>query len=41
MVHVVNTWRIEKKKYVKVDRSKLKLTLIKDEKWPTENGPFL
>jgi alpha-L-rhamnosidase len=41
MVHIVYTWRREKIKYVKVDPSKLKLTLIKDEKWPAENGLFL
>ena len=38
MVHIVYTWRREKIKYVKVDPSKLKLTLIKDEKWPAEKG---
>lgn len=34
MVHIVYTWRREKIKYVKVDPSKLKLKLIKNEQWP-------
>jgi len=34
MVHIVYTWRREKIKYVKVDPRKLKLTEIKDGKWP-------
>jgi alpha-L-rhamnosidase len=34
MVHIVYTWRRERIKYVKVDPSKLKLKLIKEEKWP-------
>jgi alpha-L-rhamnosidase len=34
MVHIVYTWRRQKIKYVKIDPSKLKLKLIKDEKWP-------
>lgn len=36
MVHIVYTWRRERIKYVKVDPSQLKLTLIKNEKWPDE-----
>ncbi|MGG9960858.1 sialidase family protein [Ferruginibacter sp. SUN106] len=34
MVHIVYTWRRQKIKYVKIDPSKLKLKLIKNEKWP-------
>ncbi len=34
MVHFIYTWRRERMKYVKVDPSKLRLKLIKDEKWP-------
>jgi alpha-L-rhamnosidase len=34
MVHIVYTWRRQKIKYVKVDPSKLKLKLIRDEQWP-------
>lgn len=34
MVHIVYTWRRERIKYVKVDPSKLKMKLIRDEKWP-------
>ncbi|ANH80320.1 sialidase [Niabella ginsenosidivorans] len=34
MVHIVYTWRRQKIKYVKIDPSKLKLTPIKNKKWP-------
>lgn len=34
MVHIIYTWRRERMKYVKVDPRKLKLSRIKDEKWP-------
>jgi alpha-L-rhamnosidase len=34
MVHIVHTWRRQKIKYVKIDPSKLKLTAIKNSKWP-------
>ncbi|CAN5682968.1 hypothetical protein BH11BAC3_BH11BAC3_17400 [soil metagenome] len=34
MVHIVYTWRRERIKYVKIDPSKLKMKLIKNEKWP-------
>jgi predicted neuraminidase len=34
MVHIVYTWRRQKIKYVKIDPSKLKLTAIKNSKWP-------
>ena len=34
MVHFIYTWRRERMKYVKVDPSKLRMKLIKDEKWP-------
>jgi predicted neuraminidase len=34
MVHIVYTWRRLKIKYVKIDPKKLKLKLIKNEKWP-------
>ncbi|MCH5720208.1 exo-alpha-sialidase [Niabella hibiscisoli] len=34
MVHVVYTWRRQRIKYVKIDPSKLKLTEIKNQKWP-------
>lgn len=34
MVHIVYTWRRQKIKYVMIDPSKLKLTAIKNKKWP-------
>lgn len=34
MVHVVYTWRRQRIKYAKIDPSKLKLTEIKNQKWP-------
>ncbi|AHF16870.1 neuraminidase [Niabella soli DSM 19437] len=34
MVHIVYTWRRQRIKYVKIDPSKLKLTPIKNKKWP-------
>ncbi|WP_346238601.1 sialidase family protein [Niabella insulamsoli] len=34
MVHIVYTWRRQKIKYVKVDPDRLKLTKIKNRRWP-------
>lgn len=34
MVHIVYTWRRQKIKYVKIDPSKLKLSPIKNKRWP-------
>ena len=38
MVHIVYTWRREKIKYVKIDPAKLKMSKIKNKKWPGKMG---
>ncbi len=38
MVHIVYTWRREKIKYVKIDPARLKLSKIKNKKWPGKIG---
>lgn len=40
MVYIVYTWRRKKIKFVKIDPSKLKLSLIKNERWSGKVNPI-